>query len=369
MKILFWTELYWPHIGGIEVRSHQLAVALQARGHEVAVVTSYGNLALGDRECHEGIEIRRYPFLEALSGKRLDLLSVARKDVHEFKRDFSPDLVHVFFTDPGVIFHWMTHSGSKARTIVTVPIALHGFRCDDGTLLRQTLRQADWVVAISQAMRSDAVSLAPEVEGRCSVIYNSLDMAETLDCPESFDPPILLCVGRVVREKGFDLVIQALPELLRELPETRLLIAGDGPARPELQDQAVALGVAGRVTFLGWVEPAEIPRLIGRATVIVVPSRRREAFGNVALQAMQMGRPVIAAATGGLPEVVQHETTGLLIPVDDSSALARAALRLLQDQRLAERLGSAGKRAAETRFAFDAYVEAHESLYAKMKNL
>jgi len=368
VKILFWTELYWPHIGGIEVRSHRLAVALKARDHEVAVITSHGNLPLSDRECHEGIEVRRYPFQEALSAKRLDLLAAARKAVQEFKRDFRPDLVHVFFTDPGVMFHWMTHSGSAARTIITVPIGLRGSQCGDGTLLRQTLTQADWVVAISQAMRSDVISLAPEIEGRCSVIYNSLDIGIRSNCGASFDTPTLLCVGRVVREKGFDLAIQALPEILRARPETRLLIAGDGPARPELEAQAIALGVAGRVTFAGWVDPAEIPGLIGRAAVVVVPSRWREAFGNVALQAMQMRRPVIATATGGLPEVVLHEVTGLLIPVDDATALVSATLRLLKNRELAERLGSAGKRIAETRFAFDAYVDEHERLYARMKN-
>jgi glycosyltransferase involved in cell wall biosynthesis len=366
VRILFWTELYWPHIGGIEVKSHHLALALQARGHEVAVITSHGSLALPDRANHDGIEIRRYPFLEALAGKRLDLLAVARKGVQEFKRDFRPDLTQVFFTDPSVIFHWMTQSASKAPTIVAVPIALDGLRSGDGTLLMRTLKQASWIVATSHAMLSDVIALAPEVEQRCSVIHNSLDPPKLPSSPLPFNPPVLLCVGRVVREKGFDLAIQSLPEILRKFPSARLRIAGDGPLRADLRDDAAALGIAKSVEFLGWVDPVEVPRWIDRSTLVLVPSRWREAFGNIALQAMQMGRPVVAAATGGLPEVVDHEGTGLLTPVEDAAALSRAVLRLLGDHGLAKRLGYAGKLAAATRFSFDDYVGQHELLYAKL---
>lgn len=367
MRILFWTELYWPHIGGVEVRSHRLAVALQARGHEVAVVTSHGRDRLDDRARHEGIEIRRYPFWDALSLKRLDLLAAARKGVAEFKREFRPDLVHVFFTGPGVMFHWMTQAAWKAPTIVSIPISIEKLSAGDGTLLRRTLHEADWIVAISSAMRSDTISLAPEVEARCSVIYNSLDPPAIAADPLPFETPVLLCGGRLVREKGFDLAIQALPQILRRFPDTKLWIAGDGPARPDLQNQAAELGVARNVVFLGWVEPGEFAKLAGQCTLAIVPSRCREAFGNVALQAMQLGRPVVAASSGGLPEVVEHAVTGWITPAEDPAALADAVIRLIADPALAERMGTRGRARAETVFAFDDYVNRHVTLYAKMK--
>jgi glycosyltransferase involved in cell wall biosynthesis len=106
---------------------------------------------------------------------------------------------------------------------------------------------------------------------------------------------------------------------------------------------------------------------VNRSTLVVVPSRWREAFGNVALQAMQMGRPVVAAAVGGLPEVFEQEVTGLLTPAEDPAAIADAALRLLGNLELAERMGNAGRLAAETRFAFDDYVDRRETLYARMR--
>jgi glycosyltransferase involved in cell wall biosynthesis len=368
LKILFWTELYWPHIGGVEVRSHRLAVALRARGHEVAVVTSHAGIALDDQVWHEGIEIRRYHFWEALSANRLDLLAAARRGVAEFKSRFRPEVVHVFFTDPSVLFHWMTQAACKAPTIVCIPVGLGRLRSGDGTLLQRTLRQADWILAISSAMRSEAIALMPEVEPRCSVIYNSLDPPAESGDPLPFEFPILLCGGRLVREKGFDVAIQALPEILQRFPSAKLWIAGDGPERPELQKQAAGLGVASSVVFQGWVEPREFAKLTGRCTMVIVPSRCREAFGNVALQAMQMGRPVVATASGGLPEVVENEITGLITPVEDAAALASAAIRLLADPGLAERMGRLGRKAAARRFAFDTYVDRHEALYERIKS-
>jgi glycosyltransferase involved in cell wall biosynthesis len=83
---------------------------------------------------------------------------------------------------------------------------------------------------------------------------------------------------------------------------------------------------------------------------------------------MQMGRPVLAAASGGLTEVVENEITGLITPVDDAAALANAAIRLLADPGLAERLGSLGRKTAASRFAFDTYVDRHEALYERIKS-
>lgn len=366
MRILFWTELYWPHIGGIEVRSHRLALALKARGHDVRVVTSHGHLDLPDQDSHEGIPIHRHRFLEALQSTRLDLLATARSAVTRFKRDFRPEVVHSFFTGPGILFHWMTHAKCPARTVTGVPIGLDGLRGGDRTLLTSTLTRSDWVIPTSLAMRSDILELAPEVEDRCTVIYNSLDAPEEAAAPLPFDPPVLLCLGRVAREKGFDLAIDAFPEILRRFPRAQLWIAGDGPARAALQGQVAALGLTAHVTFTGWIDPPGVPRLLDRATVVLMPSRWREAFGNVALQAMQARRPVVAAAVGGLPEVVSAECSGLLVPPEDPPALAAAVSRLLADPHLAIRMGNTGQSIALTRFGFRDYVDRHERLYTRL---
>jgi glycogen(starch) synthase len=344
-------------------------LALRARGHDVRVVTSHGHLDLPDRADHEGVEIRRYPFLEALRSTRLDLLAAARTAVNQFKREFRPEVVHLFFTGPGILFHWMTQVKHPARTVTGVPIGLDGLQGGDRTLLTRTLTRSDWVIANSRAMRSDVLEIAPELKDRCTVIYNSLDSPGDTVCPIPFDPPVLLCLGRVAREKGFDLAIEALPEILRRFPRTQLWIAGDGPARAGLQEQVAALGLANSVVFTGWIDPPNVPQLLNQATVVLMPSRWREAFGNVALQAMQAQRPVVAAEVGGLPEVVSSEDSGLLVPPEDPPALAAAVLRLLNDPKLAHRMGQTGKSTALTRFGFREYVDQHEGLYARLSEL
>jgi glycogen(starch) synthase len=102
------------------------------------------------------------------------------------------------------------------------------------------------------------------------------------------------------------------------------------------------------------------------ATLALVPSRWREAFGLVALQAMQMARPVVASDMGGLPEVVAHGETGLVVPKEDPAAVAQAVVQLLENRRLAEEMGAAGRRRAEKLFSFDRYVQEYESLYRKL---
>src|SRR5271170_2442725 len=103
MRILSWLELFWPYIGGVEVKNANFLVALRERGHEVSVVTSHGSLSLPDEDSYRGIRIHRFRFLEALSGQRLDLFALILRGVADAKRQFQPDLVHIQFTDPSLM--------------------------------------------------------------------------------------------------------------------------------------------------------------------------------------------------------------------------------------------------------------------------
>ena len=117
------------------------------------------------------------------------------------------------------------------------------------------------------------------------------------------------------------------------------------------------------VTFTGWVQPAAIPELIDSATLLVVPSRTTEPFGLVAVEAMQMSRPVICTNQGGLPEVVEAGKTGFVVAADDTSALADAMIRLLENPTLARQLGEAGRIRADDCFSIERCIDAYELLY------
>ncbi len=366
MRLLFWAEFFWPYIGGVEVLGMKLARALRERGHELAVVTSHGDLELPDEDAHAGLRIHRFRFLEALAARRLDLYAEARRRLVCLKQAFRPDLVHMNSVPPSALLHWQTRSYHPAPTLVAVHSPLPDQNAAAETLVGRTLRAAAWVTANSRAMLEDVRRLVPEISDRSSVIYNGLEMPEL--APESlpFEAPMLLCAGRVVRDKGFDVAISAFATVRRRFPKARLVIAGDGPARAELEQQAAEMGVREAVDFLGWVPPEKIPALMNSATLALMPSRWREAFGLVALQAMQMARPVVASDVGGLPEVVAHGETGLVVPKEDPEVVAQAVTRLLENPSLAQEMGAAGRRRASLLFGFDRYFEEHEILYRRL---
>jgi glycosyltransferase involved in cell wall biosynthesis len=155
-------------------------------------------------------------------------------------------------------------------------------------------------------------------------------------------------VGRLVRQKGFDTLLAALPALLARRPGTQLAVVGEGPERESLARLARARGVGEAVVFAGFRPDA--PRLLPAFDVLAVPSRR-EGAPLVTLEAMAAGVPVVASAIPGIDEQITDGVEGLLVPPDDPPALAAALARVLDDRALAARLGEAGRR--RVRAAYD----------------
>ena len=149
------------------------------------------------------------------------------------------------------------------------------------------------------------------------------------------DRLVLLC-GRLVYEKGFQLALDALPDVIRRVGNVRYLVAGSGPHEAELRKQAEKLGIAGHGTFAGWIGDDVLHSLYRIADLCVVPSLY-EPFGLVALEAMASGCPCIVADTGGLREVVPHDV-GLRFRARDARALGRMVERVLTDDGLRDRL-------------------------------
>ena len=155
---------------------------------------------------------------------------------------------------------------------------------------------------------------------------------------------LLVGVGRLVPIKGFDVLVRALPAIVKEAPAARLCLVGDGPDRPALEAEARALGVADRVLLAGAHE--EVAPFLAAADLLVAPSRN-EGLGKALVEAMALGLPVVATRVGGIPAVVADGQTGSLVPPDDPPALARAVGALLKDPELRRRAGEAGRRRAE----------------------
>ncbi len=155
---------------------------------------------------------------------------------------------------------------------------------------------------------------------------------------------LIVGLGRLVPVKGFQVLVKALPLILAVVPSTRLLLVGDGSLREDLLAAARALGVGDRLELAGaQFDPAPF---LAAADLVVVPSLN-EGMGRVLVEAMALGRPVVATRVGGIPAVVADGETGTLVPPDDPPALARAVSDLLGAPALRQRMGEAGRRRAE----------------------
>ncbi len=364
MKVLYWVQQFHPYVGGVEVLASHFLPALVGRGHEPVVITSHGALDLPDEDEWRGVAIHRRPFPAALASGRADEVMALVADVAGLKRRLAPDVVHVNVTDASPFFHLRTLGAHPSPSVVSPRVTVGGG--GPTSLLADLLGSADAVTSVSAAALAAAVAVCPEIADRSRVILNALPDPDLVEPGAPPTEPVLVGAGRLVADKGFDVAIRALAAVRVEHPTAVLRLAGDGPARPDLEALADELGVADAVELLGWVTPERLPAVLAAATVVVMPSRWEEAFGLVALQAAQVGRPVIASRVGGLPEVVEDGVTGTLVPAEDADALAQAVLDLVADPAEARRRGDAARSRARTAFAFDRYVDEHLALYAEL---
>jgi glycogen(starch) synthase len=185
-------------------------------------------------------------------------------------------------------------------------------------------------------------------EERIAVIPNGIDPADLqpFDGDEmrrlrgefaAPDEKLVLLIGRLVYEKGFQIALEAMPRVIEELGNVRFLVAGSGTHERELRQQAKELGLERHGAFLGWIGDDVLHTLYRIADLTVVPSIY-EPFGLVALEAMASGCPCLVADTGGLREVVPHEEVGLRFRSRDAGSLAEVAVRVLADDELGRRL-------------------------------
>jgi len=363
MRILFSSGAFWPVIGGVEVRAAKLLPALRERGHECIVVTGQSSPALPAHAIFQGIPIYRFPFGEI--GQNLNLLTKIKQQIQTLKRSFAPDLVHRNGVGADAFFCLTAAKDPRIPLVVTLinDLLTQSTRLD--SLLDHLLRSADWVTTVSASALAQVRTLVPELISRSTVIHSGLQHQAFVPPPLPTDVPRLLCLGRLVRQKGFDIALEALSAVIRSFSQTRLVIAGDGPERAALEQQAVQMGLVRAVDFLGWVPPDQVPAVLASATVVVMPSRW-EGLPNVALQAGLMARPVVGSWAGGLPEIIEHGETGLLMAPEDSGALVDAITSLLGNPETAVRMGQAARARVLKEFGWQRYVDAYDSLYRKL---
>ncbi|MBX9669285.1 MAG: glycosyltransferase family 4 protein [Candidatus Obscuribacterales bacterium] len=365
MRISYLTHQFYPDIGGMEVSALRTLPLLRQRDVEILVVCGCWDGVSPQETVVSGMTVVRLPMLSALANADLRGIKSIRAKLQKLENDFHSDLFHYNVGTPALLFF---QSRQDKPTLIT----LHGTlttgrsKLTGGmdTLLSKSLHNATWINGVSKYVLADARSIHPDITDKSTVIYHGIE-SEKSPSEISFDPPILLCLSRLVEEKGIELAIDAVGLVRKDFPDCRLLIAGDGPLRAELEIQARKLP-PGAVQLLGLVPPEETLSLIEQSSIVLVPSIMDEGFGQVAIEAAIMARPTVTTGAGGLSEAVEHEKSGLLVERDSVEALASAVLRLLKDPDSARALGVQARLRCQDKFDLSATVDQYESLYRRL---
>jgi glycosyltransferase involved in cell wall biosynthesis len=239
----------------------------------------------------------------------------------------------------------------------------------DGVVDQALYALATGVIATSRAVARRFRSGAPKVR----LIPNGVDLARLTPRPPSRalgaslgippSAPLALCVGRFVPEKGHRHLLKAAARVERAKPGVHWILVGCGELEGELRAQARRLGLEAQVHFAGWRD--DVADVLALCDIVVLPSES-EGFGRVLVEAMAMAKAVVAAAVGGVPEIVLDGETGILVPSAAPAPLADAVRSLLDDPARAARLGAAGRARAESTFSLAAHVGGVERVYAEL---
>lgn len=360
MRVLILSWEYPPIIeGGLARHVRKLAEALVEQGVDVHVLTRGGERGGGDQQVR-GVNVHRVA--EPRWPRDLDrfVAWVERMNDDMQRRGQALAEEHRFDIVHG--HDWLVARASTTLAeqlgvpyLTTIHATEHGRhqgwvdkpqQSTIHSIERRMARRADAVITCSHYMRGHVADIFDIDERRISVIPNGIDASDLQPVEDleslrlRFASPnerLVLLVGRLVYEKGFQIALDALPGVMRRVRDVRFIVAGSGTHEDELKKQARRLGLLPHGTFLGWIGDDALHSLYRIADLCVVPSIY-EPFGLVALEAMASGCPCVVADTGGLREVVPNHDVGLRFRSRDPGSLARMLERVLTDGALRDRL-------------------------------
>ncbi|HMC75845.1 MAG TPA: N-acetyl-alpha-D-glucosaminyl L-malate synthase BshA [Vicinamibacterales bacterium] len=369
----------YASMGGSGILATELGKTLADRGHDVHLISADQPFRLGG--FHPGLTFHQvqtpsYPLFR----EPQYLLSLANTIV-QIAREQQLDVVHAHYAVPHATAALLARQvlaaspGERAPRIVTTlhgtDITVVGADPSYSEIVAFSIDQSDGVTAVSQSLR-EATLRELSIHREIAVIPNFLDCGAYRRRPdaalrrryagEDAATRVVIHVSNFRPVKRIDSVVQVFARIAARLP-ARLLLVGDGPELATARRLARELGVADRVHFLGPQE--HVLPLLSIADVFLLPSEQ-ESFGLAALEAMACEVPVVASTTGGLPEVIDHGTTGFLHPVGDVEAMAASALAVLTDSALHERVSAAAMTTVHQRFCVERVVPMYEAYYQQI---
>jgi glycogen(starch) synthase len=361
---------YPPLGGGGGNATQQIGRALVKRGAKVTVLTA-GHRSVPRRANDRGVQITRIWAARRRQDRcsifeMLVFLAHALLIAPGLARQTQADAALVFFGLPcGPVGWWM-----KKRLGLPYVVSLQGgdvpgFMSDElalhhrlsGPVISAVWREAAAVIANAEGLAGLARAHAPDVAIDVIPAGADLDAVTPPDTPTLEGPVRLLFVGRLVAQKGLDVLFRALT-MMKGHDDWTLTLAGEGPLKDELALAAQQLGIGDRVTFRGWLERGQLPAVYRDADAFVLPSRD-EGMPNAMLEAMAAGLPVIGTRVSGLSEVVIEGKTGLLVPPDDADKLNHALREMIEDRDRMFSMGQAARKRVEDHYSWTAAADAY----------
>ena len=373
--------------GGTEVQILSLGRALVSKGWRVSVICYYEWDAPVVRQFEEvGAEVRLLNLSRSLDHygpmDALALVVVLRRLLAELK----PDVFHVQYLAPALLPIIASRLAGVRAIFATSHIAgSYAYGRKAKALLRIAERLCNTFFCVSQGVErfwfgnSQVFNPATTTPGRRHyTIYNAVDVERIRKLVHPSSEPLNLrtfgprkivgIVGRLAEQKGHAVLLDAMKEVVRAVPDVLLLVIGDGPERSSLEQKTKSRGLREQVKWLGVRPQDEVFQLYRSMDVFAMPSLY-EGFGLTAVEAMAASLPVVGTAIEGLSEVIEDGITGYLVPPGDARALGERLIELLKDPKKRERMGQAGCERAREKFGMECYREsilaAYETFTAK----
>ena len=361
MKILFWTDGFWPRLGGIETQGFRFIEGMHKRGHEYIVVAQKDHPSCS-HETHCGVPIWRFDFNALVSKRDLPIIRSIQAFLEPMLKRFRPDVIHLNAALGGSAFAFLLFIRLFSAPIILTAHAPNLYEGKIPPVIEKIGASVDRIGCVSAWVMREIETHLPQMKSKLRLIYNGLPLPKGPPTPLPFSPPTLLLFGRHSPEKGLAVGIDAFALLKKRGSNARLIIAGGGPDLPALKKLAEERNLQSSARFTGVLSDTEVLSAFNAATLVIVPSLV-ESFGLVILESMQHQRPVVASRVEGIPEVVLDGETGILVPPKDPVALCDAIESLLKQPEKAVQMGISGRARAILKFTIDQNLDGYEELY------
>ncbi len=353
-------------VSGLSLESEMKHEEIKAKEKDIQILKS------------EGIEFTQCPFLL----RRINIIKDLKAffDIWRIIKKYNPLIVHTHSSKAGLM-------GRLAAKLAGTPIIVHtphghvffGYFGPFKTKLfiifeKLASRITDKIVALTNREKKDHILFKIAEEDKFSVIYSGIELnilkessseekqnlKKELGLPEN--SLIVGTAGRLVPVKGPEFLVKASKYIISKYPDTYFMFTGDGPLEQDLKRKALEMGISDNIIFLGWRD--DLVKIISIYDIFVLPSLN-EGMGRVLVEAMALGKSIVASNVGGIPDLVIHGKNGFLVPPKNPKQLAKYIQVLLEDKDKREKMGLAGKEMAYN-FTSERMVEKIANLYKKL---